>query len=76
MTVLQALLLALGTGIVGALLGMVLMAACALGGKCGDSRELYCTQLQLASAKELNILLIERIQEYEARDAEKTITSD
>ena len=65
MTVLQAGLLALGTGIVGAFIGMILMAACALAGKADDGRELYCIQLQLAAAKELNAALMERIQEYE-----------
>jgi len=76
MTVLQAGLLAIGTGIVGAFLGMFLMAACALAGKTDDRNELYCVQLQLASAKELNALLIERIQEYERKDAKEIVPSD
>ena len=76
MTVLQALFLAVGALICGGVIGAFFGVWCASAGQEDKSRELYRTQMQLAVTKELNALLIERIQEYERKDAKETVPSD
>lgn len=65
MSIEQALLLACGALICGGMMGAFFGAWAASAGREDRFRELYSMQLQLASAKELNTLLMERIQEYE-----------
>lgn len=76
MAIEQAFLLVCGALICGGIMGAFFGAWVANAGRIDNLRELYCTQLQLAEVKELNALLVERVQEYEARDAEKIVAED